>query len=33
LLIWLSDDAERKPLRFEAALAVGSVTLALAKPQ
>ena len=31
LLIWLSDDAQRRPLRFEGALAVGSVTLALAK--
>ncbi len=33
LLIWLSDDAERRPLRFEGALAVGSVTLALARVQ
>ena len=31
LTFWLSDDATRKPLRFEAALPVGSVTLTLAK--
>lgn len=28
---WLSDDAARRPIRFEAALAVGSITLTLAK--
>jgi len=31
LTFWLSDDASRKPLRFEAALPVGSITLTLAK--
>lgn len=31
LTFWLSDDAARKPLRFEAALPVGSITLTLAK--
>ena len=31
LNFWLSDDAQRRPLRFEGALAVGSVTLTLAK--
>ncbi len=31
LTFWLSDDAARKPLRFEAALAIGTVTLTLAK--
>jgi hypothetical protein len=31
LTLWLSDDAERKPLRFEAGLAIGTVTLMLAK--
>jgi len=31
LTIWLSDDAQRRPLRFEGALAVGSITLMLAK--
>lgn len=31
LTFWLSDDASRKPLRFEAALPVGTVTLTLAK--
>lgn len=33
LIVWLSDDAQRRPLRFEAALGVGSVTLTLAKGQ
>lgn len=33
LTVWLSDDAQRRPLRFEGALAVGSITLALAKGQ
>lgn len=31
LTFWLSDDAARKPLRFEAALPIGTVTLTLAK--
>jgi hypothetical protein len=31
LTTWLSDDAQRRPLRFETALSVGSITLALAK--
>jgi len=31
LTIWLSDDTQRRPLRFEGALAVGSITLTLAK--
>jgi len=31
LTFWLSDDASRKPLRFEAALPIGTVTLTLAK--
>ena len=31
LTFWLSDDASRKPLRFEAALPIGAVTLTLAK--
>ena len=31
LTFWLSDDAARRPLRFEAALPVGAVTLTLAK--
>lgn len=31
LTFWLSDDAARKPIRFEAALPVGTVTLTLAK--
>jgi hypothetical protein len=31
LTTWLSDDAQRRPLRFETSLAVGSITLALAK--
>jgi hypothetical protein len=31
LTFWLSDDASRKPLRFEAALAIGAVTLTLTK--
>ncbi|MEI6246212.1 MAG: DUF3108 domain-containing protein [Acidobacteriota bacterium] len=29
--LWLSDDAARKPLRFDAALPVGAITLTLAK--
>lgn len=31
LTLWLSDDAARRPIRLEAALPVGSITLALAK--
>jgi hypothetical protein len=31
LTLWLSDDTERKPLRFEAGLTIGTVTLTLAK--
>jgi hypothetical protein len=31
LTFWLSDDASRKPIRFEAALPVGAITLTLAK--
>jgi hypothetical protein len=31
LTFWLSDDASRKPLRFEAALPIGAVTLTLTK--
>lgn len=33
LTVWLSDDTQRRPLRFEGALAIGSITLALAKAQ
>jgi hypothetical protein len=31
LTFWLSDDAARRPIRFEASLAVGTITLTLAK--
>lgn len=31
LTLWLSDDATRRPIRFEAALPIGTVTLTLAK--
>lgn len=31
LTFWLSDDASRRPLRFEAALPIGAVTLTLTK--